>query len=482
MNDIITCETTPMPHQQMLAELYALKLVHAYFNEQGTCKTWLGINDFTISYLKGETDTLVVIGPSGVERNWHLKEIPLHMKRSVQERAHIFVWNTKTAGSQREARRRKAAEAHVGGPLIVLMSYSAACTVKGKAWLKEKILKKRKCFYLLDESQFIKNPGSKRTMALVASGAYADRKRIMTGTPMGANGPMDLYAQIMFLDDTFWKRHGIKDYQIFKAFFADWLPMDGWMKILRFKNMELLSEWLKEISCRVLKSEVLKDLPERMYTRQYLEMPAEHRRVYEALRDKLRAQLQSGDMVEVRNPLTLRSKFMQVCCGYIAVDKGEPFELIDGSLPRMDSAVEWLEAGNSQAIVWTRFRMDVDQFEKRLGDRMARYDGKLSPEARGRELEAFQKGDKQYFVANPQVGGTGLTINEADRALVYAMRDDPIELKQALDRNHRPGQKNAVNYCFMVAQDTVDERIIDRHVKNNEISCEVLGDKILEWI
>lgn len=482
MNDIITCETEPLPHQQMLAELFALKRIWAYFNEQGTCKTWLAINDFTISYLKGETQALVVIGPSGVERNWHVKEIPVHMKRTVSDRAHIFVWNTKTAGTQREARRRKAALAHTGGPLIVLMSYSAACTVAGKKFLKEDVLKKRKCFYVLDESQFIKNPGSKRTMAIVASGAYADHKRIMTGTPMGANGPLDVYAQIKFLDDDFWKRHGIKDYQVFKAFFADWLPMDGWSKLLRFKNMALLHEWLKEISCRVLKNEVLKDLPERMYTRQYLELPKEHRRVYDQLRNELRAKLQSGVQVEVINTLTLRSKFMQICCGYLCTETGQPFELIDGNLPRMDSAIEWLEAGNSQAIVWTRFRMDVDLFADRLGSKMARYDGKLSPADRALELEAFQKGDKQYFVANPQVGGTGLTINEADRALVYAMRDDPIELKQALDRNHRPGQRNAVNYGFMVTQDTVEEKIIDTHVKNNEISCEVLGDKILEWI
>ncbi len=434
-----------MPHQQMLAELFATKRAWAYFNEQGTCKTWLAINDFTISYLQGITDTLIVVGPAGVDRNWEVKEIPVHMKRSVNERTHIFRWNTKTAGTQREARRRKAALAHVGGPLIVLMSYSAACTLAGKKFLKEELLKKRKCFYVLDESHFIKNPGSKRTMALVASGAYTENKRIMTGTPMGVNGPLDVYAQIKFLDDTFWKRHGIKDYQVFKAFFADWLPMDGWVKCLGFKNMHLLNEWLKEISCRVLKSEVLKDLPERMYTRQYLELSPEHRRVYNELRDDLRARLASGSQVEVLNPLVVRSKFMQVCCGYVAVDSGSPLELIDGDLPRMDSALEWLDAGNSQAIVWTRYTMDRDLFADRLGKRMARYDGTLSPDARALELEAFQRGDKQFFVGNPQVGGAGLTINEADRTLVYAMRDDIIELKQALGRNHRPGEKRAVN-------------------------------------
>lgn len=479
---LIACRSTPLPHQLMLANLYAEREAFAYFNEQGTGKSWQAINDFSVAYFNARVNALVVIGPSGVERNWMVKELPAHMDVALLANSHILMWNTQKAHTQAADKERKRFLEPHHGPAILLMSYSAATTALGKKFLKA-VLTKFRCFYVLDESQFVKNPGSKRTMTIVASGNYAKHKRIMTGTPMGANGPLDVYAQVKFLDDMFWKNRGIKDFQVFKAFFADWLPMDGWSKCLGYKNLSLLNEWLKDISCRVLKRDVLKDLPERTYTRNYFDLPKEHRRVYNQLRDDLRTRLQSGETVEVLNTLVLRSKFMQICCGYIAVDKGEPFELIDGNLPRIESVQEWLEASNSQAIIWTRFRMDVDQYVKVLGEKnVARYDGKLNPEQRALELEAFQRGDKPYFVCNPQVGGTGLTINEADRANVHAMRDDPIELKQALDRNHRPGQHKPVGYCFTAATDTVDEKIIDTHVKNNEISCEVLGDKVLDFI
>lgn len=478
---LIACKSAPLEHQVTLANLYAEREAFAYFNEQGTCKTWQVINDFTVAYFKGQVDTLFVIGPTGVERNWAVKELPAHLCDAIMEKAHVFMWDSRRTATKGFKAECDAALKHVG-PTIVLISYSGAMTALGKKFMKA-VLKKKKCFFTLDESHFIKNPGTSRTITIANNGIYAKHKRIMTGTPMGANGPMDVYAQIKFLDADFWKRRGIRDFAVFKAFFADWIPMDGWSKVLRYKNKPLLNEWLKEISCRVLKRDVLKHLPERTHTRNYFDLPKEHRRVYNQLRDDLRADLSDGSRLLVKNKLVLRAKFMQICCGYVAVETGEPMQLIDGKLPRIESVQEWLEAGNSQAIIWTRFRMDVDQYVRILGsDKVARYDGKLSPAERAQELEAFQRGDKQWFVSNPQVGGTGLTINEADRVNVHAMRDDPIELKQALDRNHRPGQKNAVNYAFTVASDTVDERIIDRHVSNNEISCEVLGDEVLDLI
>lgn len=483
VNEFLACETMPLKHQfRLAANRVSTRTAILDFCEQGTGKSWNLINALVLAYGRGEVDTWIIIAPPGVERNWVIKEFPKHCPPDLLNSAYTFVYDTDKAGTKKDKEKRdycvKAREL-----VIVCISYYAAVTKAGKEFLK-KLVTKRKCFVALDESQYIKSPGAARTKTLLAMSRYVTHKRCMTGTPMGAEGLLDLYSQVKFIDSNFWKTRNIDDYTVFKNFFADWFAMpDGWMKKLNYKNEDLMYKWLKEISYRVLKRDVLPDLPERMYTRRYLELPKEHRRVYNQLKNELQAQLLSGAQVEVLNPLVLRRKFMQVCCGYIAVEKGEPFELIDGKLPRLDAAMEWCDGGNSQGIIWTRFRMDVTKLIEALGpNRAARYDGALKGDDRQRELERFERGDAQFLISNPAVGGTGLTLNNADRTLLYAMGDDPVQLKQAFDRNHRPGQHNAVNYTLFMMRDTVDEKILEAHLANNEVSCQVLGDEVLDWI
>lgn len=480
----IACLTAPLKHQLDLAVRgISTRIAVCDFSEQGTGKSWSAINAYVLAYRRKEIEVQITIAPPGVERNWKIKEFPKHLPRDILDKAYIYVYDSHKASTKAAADERKFCMTYRDGLLIVCISYHAAVTVTGKKFLKD-LVTKRKCFVSMDESHFAKTPNASRTKTMLGMSAYPTHKRCMTGTPMGAEGPLDLYAQVKFIDRDFWKRKGIPDYQTFKNFFADWfMTPDGWPKKLNYKNIPTLNKWLAEISFRVLKRDVLADLPERTYTRRYLDLPPEHRRVYNQLRRELKAQLLSGAEVEVLNPLVMRRKFMQICCGYLCVEKGEPFELIDGKLPRIDAAVEWADASSSQGIIWTRFRMDVDKLIEALGpDRVARYDGALKGDDRQRELESFERGDKQFLASNPAVGGTGLTLNNADRSLLYAMGDDPVALKQAFDRNHRPGQHNAVNYELLMMSGTVDERILEAHLANNEVSCQVLGDEVLDWI
>lgn len=482
VEDHIACATQPLKHQFNLA-LSGVSTRTAVLDlcEQGTGKSWNMTNAFVLAYKRREVNTWIIIAPPGVERNWELKEFPKHCPPDIFNAAYRLVYDTDKAGTQRAKQAREYA-VKCNELVIVYISYYAAVTKTGKEFLK-KLVTKRQCFVALDESQYIMSPGASRTKTLLGMSRYVTHKRCMSGTPMGAEGLLGLYSQVKFVDNTFWKRRNIDDFTVFKNFFADWFAMpDGWLKRTQFKNEDLMYKWLKEISYRVLKRDVLADLPERTYTRRYLELPKEHRRVYNQLKNELQAQLLSGAQVEVLNPLVLRRKFMQVCCGYLAVEKGEPFEMIDGKLPRLDAAMEWCDGGNSQGIIWTRFRMDVDKLVGALGNRAARYDGALKGDDRQRQLERFERGDAQFLVSNPAVGGTGLTLNMADRVMLYAMGDDPVQLKQAFDRNHRPGQHNAVNYSLLMMSNTVDEKILEAHLANNEISCQVLGDEVLDWI
>ena len=63
----------------------------------------------------------------------------------------------------------------------LMISYDSVMTNKGRYALWN-FLKKRRCFYVVDESMFIKAPRAKRTKRIVSSGAYAPYRRLLCGT------------------------------------------------------------------------------------------------------------------------------------------------------------------------------------------------------------------------------------------------------------------------------------------------------------
>jgi SNF2 family DNA or RNA helicase len=473
-------KTENLKHQQSIFDEHAEDPVLACFNDQGTGKSKSYIDRVANAYEKKRVDALLLVAPKGVERNFVLKEMPKHWPDRIPYQA--FIYSTKQAKNKSAAAERKAIMAYRDGIAVVCISYHAFVTEAGKKFVKE-FLTKRKCAYILDESHFVKSPGAVRTKTIVASGNYAEFKTIGTGTPMGAEGPMDVYSQIKFLDGEFWKRHGIPDFMCFKAYFADWIALDGWSKLIRYKNLDKLSEWLKEISVRVLKADVLPDLPPKMHSRHYIEMPAEHRRVYNQLQTDLRAELQSGEELEIKTKLVMLRKLLQVASGYIKDTQSGLIHPINDEFPRVDACIDWCDASNTQGIIWTRFRHDADLLLTRLGlDRVARYDGAVDDDERAANLESFYRGDKQFFMSNPRVGGTGLTLTEASRQWHHGVDVDPVALKQAQDRSHRIGQHNSVSYTYCVAQDTADEVIIDTHLSNEDVVRSILGDKFSELL
>jgi len=485
-------KTENLKHQAKLFEEHAEDAVLAVFNEQGTGKSKSYIDMVANAYEQKRINALLLVAPKGVERNFAVKELPKHWPDRIPRS--VFIYQTKQARNKRSSldvsgfasnggeEDRQAIMKYDGGCAIVCISYSAFVTDLGKAFAK-RFLQKHKAAYILDESHFIKSPNALRTKTIVASGAYSEFKRIGTGTPMGAEGPLDVYSQVRFLDPEFWKRKGIPDFACYKAFFGDWVRIENWDKLIRWKNLDKLNAWLSEISVRVLKADVLPDLPAKMHTRHFIEMPAEHRRVYNQVQEDLRAELLSGVEVDIKNKLVMLRKLLQVASGYIKDTKTGLTHPINDDLPRIDACQEWCDASNTQGIIWTRFRHDADLLVQRLGlERVARYDGAVDDDGRAINLEAFERGDKQFFLSNPRVGGTGLTLTQASRQWHHGVDVDPVALKQAQDRSHRPGQHNAVSYTYCIAQDTADEQVIDTHLANEDVNRTILGDRFSELL
>jgi len=487
-------ETTPLSHQQRLFRETASTAAFAVLWEQGTGKTKPTIDTCAFQYEAGNINALVVVAPNGVHRNWKSDELPKHLPKRLHNQVCCEFWDSQKSNNVGFKAKMKTLLMHKGLS-ILLFSYDNVVTKNGKNFLW-KFLRQRKCMYVLDESQNIKAPGAKRTKSIVASGRYASVKRILTGTPVGGGGPFDIYAQMKFLDENFWKPHGFSDYNVFKRHFGVWFTADdckklngydpGYDKLVEYVNLDQLQKIVATASDRVLKEDVL-DLPPKVFSKQYYELNKEQARVYQELADKYEAEFEDGSRVDGSLAITRMLRLHQICCGYVQTDDEEPTRLLGDHNPLLDCVVEQAKNSTSQGIIWCRFRKDVDQLMEQLAHRAVRYDGAVSDDQCELNKEAFQRGDIQWFIGNPQKGGTGLTLIQARSMMFFSNSFKLIERLQAEDRAHRYGQKYSVDYLDFVGllpggKPTVSGKIISALRKHYDIAAQITGDEFREWI
>ncbi len=487
----------PFKHQARFVRAHWDDPFYALHWEQGTGKTKALLDNATKLHKRGEIDGVLVVAPNGVHRNWVTDEIPLHATNM-----HGAFFTSGKAKTQKHKRMMNAA-LESDFPLIA-MSFEGFMTKAGTDYAK-KFFKNRKVMFIVDESTGIKTPGAKRTKRIVAAGKLVEYRRNATGTPV-ANSPLDIYSQFLFLDQNFWKARGFSNYYVFKNYFGIWVKgvnkQQGgreFQHCVGFRNLEELHEMIAPYASRVTKDEVL-DLEPKLYSKRYFELTKEQRRVYGELKDQAitfvdkydaereRVLTEGGtpDPLIVAAPLAIVRllRLHQVTSGYLPADDEDEETMVPlgTSNPRLECLMTLLEEVPHSAIIWARFRHDIDLIMERLGERAVRYDGKVNDEDRAKNKAAFNAGDAQFFVGNPAAGGKGLTLITA-RTVIYYNNDFRLENRlQSEDRAHRIGQKYPVNVVDIIAPDTVDEHIVKALRNKVNVARVVTGDNLKEWI
>lgn len=481
-------KTKPFDHQHELLVDTHNRVAYAVLWEQGVGKTKPIIDNMALLYEQGVIDAGVVVAPNGVHRNWCTDEMPVHMPNRVAAKMMMHFYQSPKAGAKWHQRDCEALLKYKGFAFLA-MSYEGFMTERGKKFVK-KFLVKRRCFYVLDESQKIKAPGAKRTKSIVASGPYAPFRRILTGTPIGT-GPFDIYSQIKFLEPAFWRDRGIGTFAAFKRRYgvwktrqevqAEWGYDPGYDQLLDYKNVEEIERFLKTIGHRLTKDEAL-DLPPKLYSKLYFDMTSQQSRAYDELVEEYITELECGTMVEASLAIVRLLRLQQITCGYVAAEAAEPIILIGDKNPRMIAAMDKLEDLSHPAIIWARFREDINQIMHVLGDKAVRYDGLVSDDEKARNKVAFQAGDAQFFVSNAQSGGTGLTLTAARTVMFYSNNFNLIDRLQAEDRAHRIGQEHPVDYIDVIAPGTIDDKIVANLRGKFDIAAKITGDVLREWL
>ena len=466
-------KTKPFQHQLDALNESWNKENWALFMEMGTGKTKVAIDNMAILYDKGKINSALVIAPNGIKRNWN-NELKTHLPDHINYRCAVWASSPKKKDLLDLAQISAITEDLV----ILIMNVEAFQSPKGYQYAYSFLLRTAG-FVCVDESTTIKNHNAKRTKNILKLANVAKYKRIMTGSPV-TKSPLDLFSQIQFLDPYLIEQ---QSYYSFRARYAVVVQRSvgshSFQHIVKYQRLDELQEKIKSFSTRILKSECL-DLPEKLYTKRTVAMTPEQLKAYVEMKRSAMTFLNNDKMMSAPTVLTQIIRLHQITCGHFKSDDGEVVSLKNN---RLQELLNILEETGGKVIIWAVYRHDIQTIEKGIGDlygkeSVASYYGDTPDSDRQLIVDIFQdnKNPLRFFVGNPKTGGYGLTLTSS-HTVVYYSNDYSLEVRmQSEDRAHRIGQTNKVTYVDLIAEGTIDEKIVKALNNKIDLASQVMGE------
>jgi superfamily II DNA or RNA helicase len=318
---------------------------------------------------------------------------------------------------------------------------------------------------VLDEAQAIKNATAKTTQIV---GRLDARHRLcLTGTPM-ENHLGELWSQFAFLMPGL-----LGDAKRFARVFRTPIEkkQDG-------ERRAVLSARLKPFLLRRTKSLVAADLPPKTEILRPLELAGQQRDLYETVRvamhEKVRRELAEKGLARSRIiVLDALLKLRQVCCDPRLVKLAVARRVsASAKLEHLMEMLPPLVEDGRRILLFSQFTSMLDLIKPVLvetGIEFVELRGDTTD--RAGPVSRFQKGKVPLFLISLKAGGTGLNLTAADAVIHYDPWWNPAVEDQATDRAHRIGQDKPVFVYKLVAQGTVEERMLELQQRKKALAA-----------
>jgi SNF2 family DNA or RNA helicase len=254
--------------------------------------------------------------------------------------------------------------------------------------------------------------------------------------------------------------------------------------VTSYRRLDELAQKLDKFSYRVLKEDCL-DLPPKVFTTRIVELSDEQKEMYKTMKHAAIAE-HNGKIMSSMSALTTLLRLHQITCGTFKADDDTITHLKNN---RIQALMDCLEEVEGKVIIWATYREDikkiVESLKKTYGDdSTVEYHGGVDATLRQENIGLFQEknGPARYFIGNAQTGGYGITLTAANTVIYYSNNYDLEKRLQSEDRAHRIGQTGSVTYIDLVAEKTIDERIIKSLKNKVNIANEIMGEDIKDWI
>ncbi len=318
---------------------------------------------------------------------------------------------------------------------------------------------------VLDEGQYIKNPGS--VTALIAKTLRADHRLVLSGTPI-ENRLLDLWSLMSFaMPGLLGTRNGFQ-----KQFDSAQDPL----------ARRRLGARIRPFLLRRTKSQVARDLPDRIEEDLFCELEGDQLSLYRAeLKRAQQLLLRVGSAKQLQqerfNLLTSLLRLRQICCHpkLIQPDSTAPSAKVEALIEQLEPLME----EGQKVLVFSQF---VSLLELLQSEMHARQWNTFflagETEDRGALVREFQAAEgNAVFLISLKAGGFGLNLTAASYVVLFDPWWNPAVEAQAIDRSHRIGQTQKVIAYRLLIKDSLEEKIRALQKSKKALADDILGEE-----
>ena len=391
----------------------------------------------------------LVVAPKSVVPNW----------ASEAER---FTPSLKVTVLNEVSDRKAALEGAVDGELF-LVSYGVLVTsvdiLKAVIWN----------VVCLDEAHQIKNRTTRMSQAAMALNAGS--RVILTGTPV-QNHLGELWNLMQFVNPGL-----LGSWTHFKDKYINGPEMDDYKR-------EMLKGLTQPFILRRTKEEVLGELPDKVSYEHMVHLSGDEMAVYENARQLLEVKYKKNKTRAERAMVQdVKVEFFAELTRLRLM--ANAMELVNsgwkGGSSKVDALKDILstlmDSGDNRVIIFSQFTSFLEIIGRMLVKQGYKYlylDGSTPLKERSMLVTKFQSGLCPIFLVSLKAGGLGLNLTAANYVIIADPWWNPAIEKQAEDRAHRMGQERAVTVIRLVAQHTIEEKILRLHETKRELSDAIL--------
>ena len=307
---------------------------------------------------------------------------------------------------------------------------------------------------VLDEAQNIKNAS---THAAQVVGELQARHRLcLSGTPM-ENHLGEIWSLFHFLMPGF-----LGSQQRFKELFRNPIEKQG-----DTARLAQLRARVTPFMLRRTKALVAAELPPKVESVMPVELSGPQADLYETIRlgmeKTVREALQTKGLAKSQiTILDALLKLRQACChpALVPLDAAKKVKT-SAKLDQLMALLPEMLAKGRRILLFSQFTSMLTLIEAELKKRGLPW-VKLTGQSQKRDaiIEQFTSGQVPLFLISLKAGGVGLNLPQADTVIHFDPWWNPAVENQATDRAHRIGQAQSVWVVKLVAQGTIEERIL----------------------
>jgi hypothetical protein len=309
---------------------------------------------------------------------------------------------------------------------------------------------------ILDEAHRIKAPGGKASWNVLRISKKVDLQRYLSGTPM-PHSPLDIYAQYRALDPSI---YGTR-YDYFKQRYC---IMGGYQQkqVVQFINLDDLNERFFRIAHYMSTEDSDIDLPEDVNINVPCKLTAKATKIYAELNKEFITWVNESE-VTAANALVKLLRLGQIAGGYVKLDDGKS-KIIDNT--KIETVIDLMSdmPTKENIVVFCRFENEIlraaEQIGKKLPDRKIGFICGFKNAPNDFIDSVWQATETDTLIVQVQAGAEGIDLTAAHFCIFLSKDFSLGRYRQCYKRVHRPGQTERTFFYHIIAENTVDEKIM----------------------